>query len=143
LEGIIFGICAAFSWALGGVSVRIALQYLSPVLTTTVSLIVGFFLTFVIVLTIFPNEIQGIQGPILLWLCLYGTLNFPLGRYLNYSSIRIVGVSRATPIFSISTVLAIVYGIILLDETVNAQLVLGAVVVLIGVILIMSENHDK
>lgn len=143
MEGIIFGICAAFSWALGGVSVRIALQYLSPVLTTTVSLIVGFFLTFVIVLTIFPNEIQGIQGPILLWLCLYGTLNFPLGRYLNYSSIRIVGVSRATPIFSISTVLAIVYGIILLDETVNAQLVLGAVVVLIGVILIMSENHDK
>ena len=143
MEGIIFGICAAFSWALGGVSVRIALQYLSPVLTTTVSLIVGFFLTFVIVLTIFPNEIHGIQGPILLWLCLYGTLNFPLGRYLNYSSIRIVGVSRATPIFSISTVLAIVYGIILLDETVNAQLVLGAVVVLIGVLLIMSENHDR
>ena len=143
MEGIVLSICAAFSWALGGVTVRIALQHLSPVLTTTVSLIVGFVLTILIVLIFYPNEINGFQRSIILWLCIYGTLNFPLGRFLNYSSIRLIGVSRATPIFSISTVFAILYGIFLLDESVNLKLFIGAAIVLIGVFLIVSDNNDK
>lgn len=141
MEGIIFGICAAISWALGGVTVRIALQYLSPVLTTAVSLIVGFVLTILIVLIIYPNELHGFEASIFLWICLYGTLNFPLGRFLNYSAIRLVGVSRATPIFSTSTLFAILYGIILLDESVNLQLILGATIILVGVFLIVSDNN--
>ena len=71
----------------------------------------------------------------------YGMTNFLMGRFLNYSAISRIGLSRSVPIVSASPVPALLLAILLLGEEVNLLLIVGALVVVSGVLLIVTERR--
>ena len=77
---------------------------------------------------------------VLPWLALVGVLNFVLGRLFNYSSLRYIGVARATTVFSLSPFFATVLAVIIFGELVTLPLVLGTATIILGVAVLASDR---
>jgi len=71
---------------------------------------------------------------------LAGLLHFILGRYLYYKSIHLSGATIATPIVTLTQVFAVLFAIILLNETVNLIKGLGILLALSGITYISLSN---
>ena len=76
----------------------------------------------------------------IVWFALGGLFNFALGRFLNTSSIQMIGLAKATPLFSTAPLFATLMAIIVLGENITPWLILGTVTIVIGIILITSEE---
>ncbi len=140
MEGIIYALIAAFAWAVGAIVIRLALLHLRPTSGTVISLASGTAVSMGLAIGFHSGAIAGLSIGALLGIALYGAINFPLGRLFNYSSVRLLGVSRATPVFSAAPFIAMVLAIIFLDEQLTVPIVLGALAVMAGVALIVSEQ---
>ena len=140
MDGVALALAAALSWALGGILVRIALLELRPTTGTVISLASGFAMTMAITVALHGNPFAGLGIGLIVWFAAYGALNFPLGRFFNYSSVRLLGVSRATPIFSAAPLISMVLAVALLGEQLTLPLVVGSAAIMVGVALIVSEG---
>jgi drug/metabolite transporter (DMT)-like permease len=76
----------------------------------------------------------------ILWFVLLGLIQFPGGRFLNYTGIRLAGVARATSISGTSPLFAALLAILFLGEQVTSSIVLGTVAVAAGLALVMSQR---
>ena len=108
LSAIIFGI--------GTIFIRIGTQRVSAVVVTVISVGVSALLALILALSFNLSEMGSLTASTLAWLLLQGTLAYPLGRLLNYTAISMVGAARASPIFSISPVLAFGLAMVFLGE---------------------------
>lgn len=140
MEGVALALAAAFMWGIAGVLVRIALVQLQPTTGTVISLFAGFVMTMLLAAAFHPGAFATLTVGLLISFALYGALNFPLGRFFNYSSIRLLGVSRATPVFSAAPLGSMVLAVTLLGERLTPTLVVGALAVMAGVTLIVSDQ---
>ncbi len=69
-----------------------------------------------------------------------GFLHFIFGRYLYYKSIHLSGATIATPIVTLTQVFAVLFAILLLNETVNLVKGLGILLALSGITYISLAN---
>ncbi len=69
-----------------------------------------------------------------------GLLHFILGRYLYYKSIHLSGATIATPIVTLTQVFAVLFAILLLNETVNLVKGIGILLALSGITYISLSN---
>ena len=72
--------------------------------------------------------------------CSAGTLNFPLGRLLNFTSVSKLGVARAAPIVGASPLFAAVLGVTVGGETMNLLIFAGTVTIICGIALIVGQR---
>ena len=72
-----------------------------------------------------------------------GILHFVAGTALNYLGIRLIGATRAAPIFSSSSLFAVLLGIIFLGEQFTFILALAISLVVGGIILISTTSSSK
>lgn len=105
-----------------------------------VSITIGIIFIFIALLT--SGGLGGLRH--LSWLGMAslgaaGILHFVIGRALNYTSLRLIGANRAQPLISFNIVIAIVFGLIFLAETMTFYLAAGILAVFFGVILIGSS----
>ena len=138
--GIIFSLLAASGFAATAVFARNALQRMSTPYGTLLSLCVSTVAAMIIAAALHPGEFAGLNAAALGWLFLVGLFNFPLGRMFNYTSVRLVGVSKASTVVATSPFFATVLAVFILDEKVNAVTLVGTVAVIGGLALTLNQE---
>ena len=138
--GILFALIAASGWGASAVFTKIALEKIDTRLGTIVSL---FFSTIVMfsITSIFQFEKFNNIKPIhMVWFFAAGVFTFALGRLLNYTGVKFVGVSKSTPLVGTSTLFATILAKLLLGESPNIFIGIGILLVTIGIIFITKSK---
>lgn len=75
------------------------------------------------------------------WFAVAGFLNFTAGRLFIFQSIRYIGASRATPVYSTAPFFSMLLAVALTGEKVTPPLLLGALAIFLGLYLVMSSER--
>ncbi len=137
--GIILGLLAAAEWGVAAVLIRVGLQQVNATLGTMISITTSFFFTLILTLIMAPGALVGIISSAILWFALIGVLQFPIGRYFNYSSIARIGVGKTIPITATAPLFAVAIAVIFTGEQLAVPLLLGAVSIFVGIYLVVSS----
>ncbi|MBI4301089.1 MAG: DMT family transporter [Chloroflexi bacterium] len=138
--GIPFALMASVGWGISAILVRLGLRNMSVVRGTLISLVTSLMFTAAVTLIIDAAAFSRLSPAIVAWFALAGIINFALGRQFNYQAINRIGAARASPVFSTSPLFAIALAIILLGETINVMVALGALSVLVGLWLVTTSR---
>lgn len=86
------------------------------------------------------SDIGSLPVSVYLWFGAAGVLHFILGRSFQYSAFRHVGAARATVVITIAPLISVAIAAPVFHEKITALLVIGAALVIVGPILIASEE---
>ena len=141
MTGILFALGASTVWGMANVWIRLALRDMRPTTSAVFSLFAGLLLLIPLSFLLHWDDLTAMTFGAVVAVFFYGMTNFLMGRFLNYSAISRIGLSRSVPIVSASPVPALLLAILLLGEEVNVLLIVGALVVVSGVLLIVTERR--
>ncbi|MCY4579622.1 MAG: EamA family transporter, partial [Chloroflexi bacterium] len=102
--------------------------------------LVGVAITFTLAVVFHFDDILTLGGIAFAWFLLSGTLNFPLGRLLNFTSVGKLGVARAAPVVGASPLFAAILGVTVGGETMNLFIFGGTVAIIAGIALIVGQR---
>ena len=140
MEGVVLGLSAALGFGGSAVFARLGLQYMRSTTGTLASLLVGTVIMLTLAFALHSKEILALGGVVLLWLLVSAIINFPLGRLLNYTGVRLVGVSRASPVVGASPLFALALAITIGGESINLPTLLGTFSIIGGLLLVLSQR---
>lgn len=140
MEGVVLGLLAALGFGGSAVFARLGLQHMRSTTGTLASLLVGTVIMLTLAFALHSDEILAIGGVVFLWLLLSAIINFPMGRLLNYTGVRLAGVSRASPVVGASPLFAIVLAITVGGESIDLPTLLGAFSIIGGLFLVLSQR---
>ncbi|MBI2867732.1 MAG: DMT family transporter [Chloroflexi bacterium] len=138
--GVLFAILAACCWGVAGVITRQALRYMSTSQGVLVSLVSSFLFATLVAVVAAWDDLPNVTVSMVLWFGLAGVLNFTIGRLLNYSAMRHLGVTRSSPIIASSPLFGALLAIIFLGERPSALVAVGTVAVFGGILLIITDR---
>lgn len=138
--GVLFALTACLGWGSSSIFSRVSLQHLRPTTGALLSLIAGTTLVLSLALVFNGTAILSVPLGMLGWIVLAGTLQFPLGRLLNFTGVQLVGVSRAATLFGISPLVATILAIVFGGESITVPLLIGTLSVTTGIALIVSSR---
>ncbi len=139
--GALFAALATISWAAGAVLARVGMQHVRSSTGTFISLTAGFVTISAVAVGIDWRALLAVSQSTILWFVLLGVIQFPGGRFLNYSGIRLAGVTRATAISGTSPLFAALLAIAFLQEQVTPWILLATLAVAAGLALVMSDQR--
>ena len=139
--GIILALVASLEWGVGSIFARLGMRHVSSTTATFLSLIAGFVVTLTFALIMDAPAFLALSAGTVLAFALLGFLQFGLGRLLNYTSISLIGVGRATAIGGSAPIFASVLAVLFLGEKLTIPLALGILAVVSGVALIATEGQ--
>jgi drug/metabolite transporter (DMT)-like permease len=135
----VLALCAATSWSLSHVFVRLGSRSVAPLAGVVLSLASS---SFVLVIAL---AIRGDVDPNLLAVGLFalaGMTGPGLGRILSITAISRIGATRASPVKSAAQpVIAVVLGVVVLAETVELTRLTGIALTLTGVVLVVVSGQ--
>ncbi len=140
LSGAFFAALASTSWAAGACFARLGMQQVGSRTGTFISLAAGFVTISVVAWVMDSRALFAVSPSTLLWFALLGLIQFPGGRFLNYTGIRLAGVARATSISGTSPLFAALLAIFFLGEQVTSSILFGTLGVAVGLALVMSQR---
>ncbi len=138
--GITFALIAAAGFGSGSIFVRLGGLHMRSTTGTVVSLAAGFLMTFIVALAFNLSDMLSLSGVALAWFLLAGAIHFPIGRLLNFTSITLAGVSRASPIVGASPLFGVLLALTLGNEPFKMPIFIGTMLVVTGVALIVSQR---
>jgi drug/metabolite transporter (DMT)-like permease len=130
---VLLALGAAISWGFSSVYVRLAQQHMPTSVGTLVSLVFGVVFAATLVLVFDRGSIAGLRLQDALVFGLIGIFNFPFGRYMNYLSIRYLGIGKSTPLLASVPVFAAFLAIVFFGERATLANVAGTALVLAGI----------
>jgi len=142
--GIIFALLAAVIFAASNVFLR---RGVSGAGESSSALLIAIFVGLVLFssMMFFTGEWDKVwslsaQG----WMLLGGAgiIHFVIGRYLTYTSVRLIGANKAIAITRSNMLYAVTFGIVLLNEPLTIPLVAGVVCLTTGVTLVSTERKS-
>ena len=142
--GLVLALLSGFSFAASAIFIRRGVyrsgESFSPV---PISVFLG--VVFFGLLLLIPGQAE--QFTSLSWLGAgslagAGVIHFVLGRMAAYTSIRLIGATRAAPIVTCSILFAALLGIFFLGEPVTISLVLALLLIVGGIILIGTTGNS-
>lgn len=134
---------AALGFACTAIIARIGLQYSGPQLGTAISITASFILTASLALLFEMDSLLAIPPEAFLWFVFHGLINYPVARFLNYSSINMIGSSRSQAIISAAPIFSAFEAILLLGERPTWMIVLGTVLIIVAIILLTYESGNS
>lgn len=138
--GIVLAIASAFCWGTSAIFARLGLQSIKASVGTLISMLSSLLLVGLLALTLNFDDVLRLSPRGLLWFGLVGVVNYVLGRQFNYSAIRHIGVTKATPLFAAAPLYAMVLAVTLLRESVNPAIVIGTLVIVAGLYLVVTSE---
>ena len=139
--GAALALSAALGFGASAVFARMGMEYVRPTTGTFISLLVGISITLTLALAFHFDDILTLGGIAFAWFLLSGTLNFPLGRLLNFTSVGKLGVSRAAPIIGASPLFAAILGVTVGGESMNLLIFSGTLAIIGGIALIVGQKR--
>ncbi len=138
--GAAMALTAAMGFGAAAVFARIGLQYMRPTTGAFVSLLIGIAITLTLALVFHFDDILALSGIAFIWFLITGTLNFPLGRLLNFTSVNKIGVSRSAPIIGAAPLFSGILGVTVGGESMNLFIFTGTLVIIGGIAMIVSQK---
>ncbi len=142
--GIIFALLAALSFALSAFPYTFLHQYAN---TKVVTLWRLFFASILIILVSyfvdglsFYNIFSNVYLQVWLWVGLSGVITFLIGDFLIFESYAVLGPAKGSLLTALSPAMALIFGIILLNDSINIVGLLGIAITIIGVIIVNMGN---
>ena len=138
--GAAMALTAAMGFGAAAVFARIGLQYMRPTTGAFVSLLIGIAITLTLAMVFHFDDILALSGIAFVWFLITGTLNFPLGRLLNFTSVSKIGVSRSAPIIGAAPLFSGILGVTLGGESMNLFIFTGTLVIIGGIAMIVGQK---
>ncbi len=111
-----------------------------PTTLALISLVTGTVLILILAFAFHTEEVLALGGVAFLWFLLSGVINFPLGRFFEYTSVNLTGVSRTSTIIGASPLFASIMAVTVGGETMSPLLIVGTIATVCGVLLILSQK---
>jgi len=143
--GSVLALLAGFSFAASNVFIRRGVyrsgESFSP---TPVSAFLGTVVFVIPVLVLGEGKaILSLSWVAASSLAAAGVLHFLMGRYLAYTSFRLIGANRGTPIVTGYTLVGVLLGVFFLNEPVTIPLIIGLVLIIGGITLISTGGSSS
>ena len=104
------------------------------------SLVAGSLILITISIIFYSDELVISNKIVFGWLVLSALLNFLGGRYLNYTSVNLLGVARATTIIGTAPLFATILAITIGSEIITWPMLLGTLMIIFGLLLVISKK---
>ncbi|PZC45270.1 MAG: Permease of the drug/metabolite transporter (DMT) superfamily [Chloroflexi bacterium] len=104
------------------------------------SLAGGWVVVTIVAAIFYPKALFTLPAAAYFWLFLTGTLNFPIARFLNFNSMKILGVVRANPILANAPLISAFIAIVFLGEEWRWTIALGTLTTITGIVLVVSND---
>jgi drug/metabolite transporter (DMT)-like permease len=141
--GIIFALMATVGWGAGDVFARRALDHMTSSLAMTLAM-------FVIVPTLVglallvhgPSAFAGLPLAFYGLAALGGVLGYVSGQLLHLAAMNKAGVTLTAPLIGAAPLLAMLMAVTLGGERPNLPTVVGAIVVVAGVVVLLTDRRS-
>ena len=138
--GVPLAIAAAFLWACTGLLNRVALERINPTQGTMFTMFSSFAISLIFVLVFERDSFLTLSAAAISWFLVMGIVNFPIGRYFNMLSIQRIGIARSMPVLGASPLFAVIMSVVLLGENPTIPIGIGAVCVIAGLYLVVTDR---
>ncbi len=135
LTGALTALLVPMCFGTGMLLARVGLVHIPAGAGNFVSLIVGWVLIASITVVLYPDALFGITLGAFAWLTMIGIINFPAGRFLNFVSIKNLGILRANPVLAMAPIISAFEGVVFLGERLNWAIAGGTLLTVTGVIV--------
>ena len=132
---VALSLLSAASLGNGAVSGRAGMQGVHPIGVIGVALVVGFAGVSVAALVLNPADFLGIPQVALLWIVVFGLVQFVVGRSSAYTSMSIIGASRVSLFISTQVPFAAFFAIAFRGESLGPLVTVGTLAVMLGLLL--------
>ena len=140
LAGIGLALVAAAGFAASALFARLGLQYVRTTTGVLVSIWASLMVVTIVAVPFYFDDLLGLPAVALFWLFLIGLVHYPMGRFFKYTGVRLAGVARASPLYSTSSLFAVVIAIAILGESPSLLALLGTLAIVVGVVLVASQG---
>ena len=137
---IALSLLSAASLGNGAVSGRAGMQGVHPIGVIGVALVVGFVGVAVAALVLHPADFLGIPQAALLWIVVFGLVQFVVGRSSAYTSMSIIGASRVALFISTQVPFAAFFAIAFTGESLGPLVAVGTLAVMLGLLLASGDS---
>ena len=137
--GVVSALVAALGWGTDAVLARQGLRRMPPAFGTLVSLCASVVGAVVVVLLFDREHLRSYPPRAFAWFAMIGLINFLGGRQCNYEAVKRLGAARATPLFAASPLVSIALAAAFTGERLTLPLLLGALLIVAGVVLVVSS----
>lgn len=139
MSGLVAAIFAACGWGLDAVLARQGLRRMPPAAATFLSICASLVGAIALVLIVDAGGLRAYPARAFGWFAAIGVINFLIGRQCNFAATKRLGAARSAAIFATSPLVSISLALLLTGERINPPLLAGAVLVMIGVILVVTS----
>ena len=140
LFGALIALLVPVCFGTGMVVVRIGLQHMPPNTGNFLSLVSGWLVVTLLAFAIYPSQMLDMKWIALFGFALIGFINFPVGRFFNFVSIKQLGVLKAAPILAAAPVVSTAEGIFFLNENANGVILIGTLISIAGVVVVIRGD---
>jgi len=140
MTGIAFAIMASFCWGIAAIFVRLGLQGINASTGTFISMLSSVIFVCSLALIIEYDAALALTPMALLWFSMIGLVTFVLGRGFNYTSIRYIGVGKATPMIASAPLFAVFIAVTFTGESVNLPILAGTLSIFVGLYLVITSG---
>ncbi len=141
MTSAILALCAAMSWAVGSIFVRLGSRNIAPLPGVVLSLWSSLTVVTVALL------IRGIERPTLPGVAIFalaGLVGTSMGRILSITSISKLGATRTAPLMAASQpIVTVILGIFVLAETIAISRAAGIALTLTGVLVVVRSGQRQ
>ena len=137
---VALSLLSAISLGNGAVSGRAGMQGVHPIAVIGIALVVGFVGVLVVALTLYPADFSGIPQAALLWIVVFGLVQFVVGRSSAYTSMSIIGASRVALFISTQVPFAAFFAIAFTGESLGPLVAVGTLAVMLGLLLASGDT---
>ena len=137
---VALSLLSAASLGSGAVSGRAGMQGVHPIAVIGVALVVGFVGVLAVSLVLYPSDFAGIPQSALLWIVVFGLVQFVVGRSSAYTSMSIIGASRVALFISTQVPFAAFFAIAFTGESLGPLVAVGTLAVMLGLLLASGDS---
>lgn len=140
LSGALIALLVPLFFGTGMVFARVGLIHVPANTGNFVSLLAGWVVISAAAVVLYPGDLFKLTAAGVAWLAMIGIVNFPGGRLMNFTSIKLLGLLRANPLLAASPIISAVEGVVFLNEDLNMAVGTGTALVVAGVIITVSAE---
>lgn len=137
LSGALIALLVPVCFGSGMVLARVGLVHVPSGAGNFLSLVVGWTLVASVTAVLHPDALFGVSLGAFGWLAMIGVVNFPIGRFMNFASIKHLGVLKANPILAMAPIVSAFEGVVFLGERINWAIGAGTLLAVSGVIIVV------
>ena len=131
---VVLALLASIGFGASAVFIKLALKSMKSTTGTFLSLVAGSLILITISIIFYSDELVIANKIVFGWLVLSALLNFLGGRYLNYTSVNLLGVARATTIIGTAPLFATILAITIGSEIITWPMLLGTLMIIFGLL---------